>query len=154
MNEFVAPLLFFFVPIAISLVFTLILSVFSRIQERNHLEDLQRREALVGDFALSDLRDDPYGRTATAGQLVSGSVVMGTGRLRQFQASIRTTFGGEIKGYQGVLDRARREAQLRMIEAAKQHGAQGVINVRFETTDVGGQSAASEILVYGTMVKA
>ena len=79
---------------------------------------------------------------------------MGTGRLRQFQASIRTTFGGEIKGYQDVLDRARREAQLRMIEAAKQHGAQGVINVRFETTDVGGQSAASEILVYGTMVKA
>ena len=42
-----------------------------------------------------------------------------------------------------------------MIEAAKSQGAEAVINVRFETSDVGGQnSVASEILVYGTMVKA
>ena len=40
-----------------------------------------------------------------------------------------------------------------MIETAKSQGAEGVINVRFETSDVGGQSAASEILVYGTMIK-
>ena len=156
MSDTLLGILFGFAfPILVTGIFALIFGVYGRRLEKRHLEDLERREAAIGHFPLSDLRNDPAGRTAAAGQLVSGSVVMGTGRFRQFQASIRSIFGGEVKSYQGILDRARREAQLRMIESAKSQGAEAVINVRFETSDVGGQnSVASEILVYGTMVKA
>ena len=143
-----------FFPLAISGFFYLILGLISRNLERTHEEDLARREAAVANSHISDLRGDPAAATADFGQLVTGSVVMGTGARRQFTASIRTIFGGEVKGFQRVLQAARREAQLRMIEDAVSQGATGVINVRFETSQVGSpQKPSSEILAYGTMIK-
>ena len=112
-----------------------------------------RNEAIFAGFPLVDVQATPNGASVIEGQLVSGNVVMGTGYLKQLTASLRTLVGGEVKGYQRVLDRARREAQLRMIEEASQRGATAILNVRFETTDVGGQKPFSEIFCYGTMIR-
>lgn len=129
------------------------LSIIGIVSEQRHEKELDRREAAVGHFPLFDTRTLPPGITGTAGQLVSGNVVMGTGYLKQFLAGFRQLVGGEVKGYQRVLSRARREAQLRMIETARQQGATAIINVRFETSDVGGMKPFAEVMCYGTMVR-
>lgn len=153
-DALLALLLGLIVPLAISGVFYLLLGAISRKMERTHEENLARREAALADFYVSDLRTDPAAVHAVAGQLVTGSVVMGTGARRQFTAAIRSIFGGEIKGYQRVLQAARREAELRMVETAVSLGATAVINVRFETSQVGNvKNPSSEILCYGTMVR-
>ena len=132
----------------------LTLGLISRKMETEHEADLARRETSVAGFPISDLRTDPRALDAASGQLVTGSVVMGTGARRQFTASIRSLVGGEVKGYQKVLLAARREAQLRMVEQAVSQGASAVINVRFETSQLGGaQNPTSEILCYGTMLR-
>lgn len=153
MSEVLAVIGFFLIPSLISLAFLAVLGVISRKIESDQEEDLARREAAVSGFPLSDLRRDPLVEGASTGQLVVGSVVMGTGRRRQFTARIRSIVGGEVKGYQRVLHAARRESQLRMIEDAMNKGATAIINVRFETSDVGNpRSPSSEILCYGTGV--
>lgn len=140
-------------PIIVMGIVYLTLSVIGVVSEQRHEKDLDRREAAIGNFPLFDTKTLPPGVSGTAGQLISGNVVMGTGYLKQFLAGFRQLVGGEVRGYQRVLSRARREAQLRMIEAAQQQGATAIINVRFETSDVGGMKPFAEVMCYGTMVR-
>ncbi len=139
-------------PILLPFILYVALSVIGVVLERNHEKQLDEREAKVGGFPILDLDNVP-GMTSESGKLVSGNVVMGTGYLKQLTASFRTLVGGEVKGYQRVLDRARREAQLRMVESALAEGAHAIVNVRFETSDVGGVKPFSEVFCYGTMVR-
>lgn len=142
----------FLIPFLLPIAFYVILSLVGVLMERNHEKQLEEREAQVSGFLVLDLAKVP-GSVPTAGQLVTGNVVMGTGYLKQFTAGFRSLVGGEIRGYQRVLDRARREAQLRMVESAVAQGAQAIVNVRFETSDVGGPKPFSEVFCYGTMVQ-
>ncbi|MET1159471.1 MAG: YbjQ family protein [Thermoprotei archaeon] len=82
--------------------------------------------------------------------VVSGSVVRARHLGKDFLAALRNIAGGEIKEYTELLAQAREEALRRMIEKAKQKGANAVIGVRFATTAV--MSGAAEILAYGTAV--
>ena len=144
--SFAFPLFFVFVG--------LVLGGIGLLVERRHDAELVKREAQVSNFLVWDLKSTPPGMNASAGQLVSGSVVMGTGYIRQFFASFKTLLGGAVKGYQKVLTRARREAQMRMIETAIANGASGIINVRFETSELGNsRQPISELFCYGTMVR-
>lgn len=58
--------------------------------------------------------------------------------------------GGELKGYTELLNESRDEALARMMEQARQAGANAVLNVRFSTSSVA--AGASEIFAYGTAV--
>ena len=132
----------------------LTLSAVNVISERRHEQDLDRREAAIGHFPIFATNKVPVGFNPHQSQLVTGNVVLGSGHLKQFLASFRTLVGGEMRGYQRVLDRGRREAQLRMVEEAQRLGATTVINVRFESANVGnGNQAISEIFCYGTMIQ-
>ena len=127
-----------------------------RIREKNHFEDIARREAIHRKFPVIDLSFLPVGMTASRGTLVTGQVVIASDYLKNFFAQYRQMFGGEMKSYQTMMQRAKAEARLRMIEDARKLGAVAVINVRFETSQIGqarGKSAAmSEVLCYGTAV--
>jgi uncharacterized protein YbjQ (UPF0145 family) len=79
--------------------------------------------------------------------------VIGTDYLKQWLASWRMLFGGEMHSYQTVLNRARREAQVRMMEDAYDRGARAIINVRYDTSQIASALAASEVLCYGTYVR-
>ena len=83
--------------------------------------------------------------------MVRGSSVRAKWFGADFIASIRNTFGGEITEYTELLDKTRQKAIERMLEEAKSKGANGVVNVRFASSQIGAQAA--EILVYGTAVK-
>ena len=71
-------------------------------------------------------------------------------------ASLRNIFGGKVAAYESLVDRARREAVLRMKEKAP--NADIVLNTRIETSTIG-RSANSrrsigsiEAIAYGTAV--
>lgn len=84
--------------------------------------------------------------------VVSGSTVRSKHAGRDFMASLKNIFGGELKGYTELLCESRDEAVERMKSQASQLGANGVVNVRFSTSSVA--AGAAEIYVYGTAVTA
>ena len=66
-------------------------------------------------------------------------------------AGMINLFGGRVTPFESMLDRARREAVLRMKDKAKTNNARYVFNVKFETTRVlVGQRGAMEVMAYGT----
>lgn len=83
--------------------------------------------------------------------VVRGSTVRARNIARDFFAGIKNIVGGEISAYTRLLTDAREQALQRMQEDARALGADAVINVRFETSNI--LQGASEILAYGTAVK-
>ena len=82
--------------------------------------------------------------------LVQGSTVRAKHMGRDLMAGMKNTVGGELKGYTELLNESREEALARMVEQARQAGANAVLNVRFSTSSVA--AGASEIFAYGTAV--
>ena len=83
--------------------------------------------------------------------MVKGSVVQSKHIGRDFAASIKTIFGGEIKGYTEMLIEAREIATERMINEARKLRADAILAVRYESASIMQNSA--EVLAYGTAVK-
>ncbi|MBM3686849.1 MAG: YbjQ family protein [Actinobacteria bacterium] len=70
-----------------------------------------------------------------------------------FTGAWKSLKAGEVPQFTDVLDQARREALERLIQHAQSLGANAVIGVRFDSSDVGGeQGGLSEILAYGSAV--
>lgn len=82
--------------------------------------------------------------------LVQGSTVRAKHAGRDFMAGLKNLVGGELKGYTELLNESRDEAMERMMEQARQMGANAVLNVRFSTSSVA--AGAAEIFAYGTAV--
>lgn len=68
-----------------------------------------------------------------------------------FLAGLKNLAGGEIGQYTKLLNDARDQATYRMIEMAKDMGANAIVNVRYTTSNV--MQGCSEILAYGTAVR-
>ena len=83
--------------------------------------------------------------------LVTGSTVRAKNAVKDFGASMKNMFGGEIKSYTELLEEARKEALERMIAQATALQANAIINVRFSTSAI--TEGAAEIYVYGTAVQ-
>jgi len=70
---------------------------------------------------------------------------------------LRNFFGGRVSSYETLVERARREATLRMKQEAAEFGAQVVFNLKLETASVSqgrkGQVGAVEVYAYGTAMK-
>ena len=111
-------------------------------QERRHLRDLERREHETADMIVTQLKTFPHGaRGASPPTILFGEAVIATDYLKTFFAKLRNIFGGRVGSYQIMLERARREALMRIIEQARSQGYNAVCNVRLETADVGGSSS-------------
>ena len=80
-----------------------------------------------------------------------GGVVVASDYFKSFLAGLVNFFGGAVVSYESLIDRARREAMLRMKAEAKVLEAELIFNVKFETMTVGsGRTASVEVLAYGT----
>lgn len=121
-------------------------------RERRHLADLERREQDAAAIVAVDIETLPPGVHAAAGALVMGEVVIAADYFKSFVAGLRNLIGGEITTYQTMLSRARREARLRMVDEARALGADLVINVRYEWSEVGPRTPSAEIFCYGTAI--
>ncbi len=83
----------------------------------------------------------------TLGQ-VFGLVVRSRGLGGNIMAGLRSLGGGEITEYTQMLEEARRHATDRMVENATAMGANAVIMMRFDSSELG--RTMSEIVAYGT----
>jgi uncharacterized protein YbjQ (UPF0145 family) len=79
-----------------------------------------------------------------------GLIVRSRGLGGNIAASLRSLAGGEIKEYTRMLDQSRSEALERLKQHAKSLGANAIIEVRFDSSEIG--EVMSEILAYGTAV--
>lgn len=85
--------------------------------------------------------------------LTWGVLVRSVGFAKGFTGGFRALKAGEVPQYTDVVDQARRDALERLIAHAQSMGANAVIGVRFDSSDVGGANdGLSEILAYGTAV--
>jgi uncharacterized protein YbjQ (UPF0145 family) len=82
--------------------------------------------------------------------LVSGSTIRAKHVGRDLMAGLKNLVGGELKGYTQLLHESRQQALERMIDQARQLGANAVVNVRFSTSSVA--QGAAELYAYGTAV--
>ena len=87
--------------------------------------------------------------TETKGQ-VFGLVVRSRGLGGNLVASLRSIAGGEIHEYTSLLEDTRRQAVDRMVQNATMMGANGVISMRFDSSEMA--STMTEIVAYGTAV--
>ncbi|MDD3178149.1 MAG: YbjQ family protein [Candidatus ainarchaeum sp.] len=83
--------------------------------------------------------------------IVKGNTVRSRNLGRDIGAGLKNLIGGEVKTYTQMTIQSREEAYNRMINNAIDLGADGVIGVRFTTSQV--MQGASEMLCYGTAVK-
>ena len=69
----------------------------------------------------------------------------------QIGAGFKSILGGELKGMTKALIDSREQVRQRMVEEAEAHGANAIIAMRFDTSEMGGNW--TEICAYGTAVK-
>ncbi|WP_088103314.1 YbjQ family protein [Halalkalibacter urbisdiaboli] len=81
---------------------------------------------------------------------VKGSTIQTKHVGRDITAALKGIVGGEIKGYNEMMIEARKLAIHRMVEEAKELGANAIVGMRLQTSTVMG--AAAEVIAYGTAV--
>lgn len=125
--------------------------------ERKHYEDIKRREKQTLHVPVMNWgakQDLPYAHEA---KMFVGSVVVANDYFKTVSAGLRNLVGGRVTVYETLLDRGRREATLRMKESAIEWGASQILNIRFETANIAGQTqggmGAVEVMVYGTGIR-
>ena len=91
-----------------------------------------------------------YRRTETLGQCF-GVVVRSRGLGGNIIASLRSIVGGEIHEYTQLLEETRRQAVDRLVTNATVMGANAVVMMRFDSSEIG--QFMSEIVAYGTAVE-
>ena len=122
--------------------------------EKRHYASIRAREREFETVVALNTRYIPDGVEAQGASVVSGSVVVSSDYFKTFVAGFRNLVGGRFRGYEALLERARREALLRMKAQAREAGCSLVIGVRFQTTRVSGaQIPAMEVIAYGTAVQ-
>jgi len=126
--------------------------------EKKHFRQIQKRERALQGFPVTTFETLPDSWKVSRVEMVSGNVVVSLDYFKRMIAGLRSLIGGRIKTYEPLLERARREALLRMTENAKQGGYDAVINVRLETSRLanargsGNGTAGVEMLAFGTAI--
>jgi uncharacterized protein YbjQ (UPF0145 family) len=128
------------------------------ILERRHLKRLRLLESGSRPVLAITIEDLPPDWNVESCELVMGNVVISQDYFKRFAANVKGIFGGNIGVFEPLLDRARREALIRMKGVAHARGYDTVINVRMETATLasarrdGKGTAGVEILAFGTAI--
>ena len=122
--------------------------------EKRHYRSIHAREQALMHLPAVTTRTSHYtDAQIESADLVLGSTVISVDYFKQFVAMLRKIFGGTVRSYETLLDRARREAVLRMKEVAGD--AVVIVNVRIEAAPIGkkarkGNVSCVEAVAYGT----
>ena len=81
-----------------------------------------------------------------------GLIARSTGWTKGFTGSMKALRKGEVTQFTETLEEARRVAVERMVEHARTLGANAVVGLRFDSTDMGEQQGMAEIVAYGTAI--
>lgn len=130
--------------------------VFGQSLEKSHYRSIIKRESQLRSIPViaSKILPDEFLPCQT--EMVSGNVVISVDYFKKFVAGLRSIVGGRMASYESLIDRARREAILRMKEEAKRLNADYVFNIKMETSSISKGSNNSigsvEVLAYGTAI--
>jgi len=131
--------------------------VFGQLNEKAHYRSIRQREEQLRGLALIASKILPDEFMPCDVQLVAGNAVISVDFFKKFVATLRMLVGGRVRSYESLIDRARREALLRMRAQANEFGAQYVFNIKTETCSMykGRRNSigAVEVLAYGTAVR-
>jgi len=129
--------------------------IFGQIHERRHYASIARREQEMMHMVMTSTKK-PLGDIGLIkeAKLVQGGVVISVDYFKRIVTSLRNFFGGNIRGYETLVDRARREAILRL--KATCPDATQIINLRLETSSIykgkGNQIGSVEVFAYATAI--
>lgn len=130
--------------------------IFGQLNERRHFARLEKAEAELADIKAYNLKTLPIDLAPNA-VLVTGNVVVAVDYFKKIVAGLKAIIGGRLKAYESLVERARREAIIRMKREAREAGAHAVYNVRLEFSTTGQQPRQAfggvELFAYGTAVK-
>ena len=127
------------------------------IAERKHFRSIEARERSFLNLPAVTIKNTSFKENEVEKAcLVSGNAVISLDYFKRILAGLRNIFGGEVISYVTLIDRARREAILRMKEEAGR--ADIILNLRIETSSIG-QTAnkrntvgSIEAIAYGTAI--
>ena len=94
----------------------------------------------VPGYTVTDVYGEVFGLTVRSRNIGS-----------QMGAGLKSMFGGELKGMTKALADSRSDVIQRMTEEAEAKGANAILGMRFDTSDMGG--TWTEICAYGTAVR-
>jgi uncharacterized protein YbjQ (UPF0145 family) len=145
--------------ILVGIVFSIGLLVVGRIVgasiEKKHFADIAEREAYFRNQPALSVKQGEAPYPIRSASLASGSVVVSIDHFKRFVSAFRMLVGGEVRSYASLIDRARREAILRMKES--QPNADAYLNTRLETSTIASTQGDEglgtiEVLAYATAV--
>lgn len=130
--------------------------VFGRWNERRHFRSIREREQAMRELLVFSERFPPPQPEPVDCTLVAGSCVVSFDYFKAFVAGLRNLFGGRVTSFESLMDRARREAILRMKQEAAEIGATAIFNVKIEACSMSGEAqnapGSVEVLAYGTAI--
>src|SRR6516162_197635 len=100
-------------------------------------------------FTTTAFSLDGYRIAKTLG-VVRGIIVRSRSIVGNIGAGLQTLFGGNISLYTNICERTRSDAFELMLKHAQQLGANAVIGIRYDATEV--MAGVTEVLCYGTAV--
>ena len=124
--------------------------------EKNHYKSIiEREKKFINLPAVSGKLFINPDKNVESAHLVSGVTIVSIDYFKRFLGGLKNLIGGEVVAYESVLDRARREAVLRMKEQAPD--ADIIINLKIGTSTIGkvtnkGGTGCSEVIAYGTAI--
>ena len=105
----------------------------------------------MSDMLVSTMNDLPGYRVDEVIGEVTGLTVRSRNVGTQLGAGFKSLVGGELKGLTKQLQESRDEARARLVDAAREVGANAVLAMRFDSDEVG--NGYQELVAYGTAVK-
>ena len=116
--------------------------IIGRTVEKRHIRRLDEFDAEHEDFLITQLKSFPMAvYSDQPSSLVVAEVVIASDYLKSWFAKWRNLFGGELRSFQTLQTRAKREVMQRLIKSAMEQGYNAICNVRIESADVGGATA-------------
>jgi len=101
---------------------------------------------------VSTTFDIPGYRIISHKGLVRGIIVRSPTIAQGILGGLKSIIGGRIGAYTEMCEQGRRHAYDTMIAHASELGANAIVGVRYDASDLGANLAATEVLCYGTAV--
>ncbi len=150
MNQSLSQMLINYAPL---LVLFIVGWFFGARHERQHFARLKIAEQALGHIVVSTERFyQPSVAGNSQGELVLGSVVIAQDYFKMVIARVLSIFGKNLTTYETLLDRARREAVVRMRAQAQEKGYNHIYGLRFEVSNINQLGSMVEAIAYGTAV--
>ncbi|MGO1061250.1 YbjQ family protein [Acinetobacter lwoffii] len=123
---------------------------FGRYNEGKHFRYLDEQEQRLAYIRVNNSR---FAVSEYSGQMISSNVVISHDYFKYAIANVQNILGGRLTSYESVVERARREAIVRLKLEAEKIGATQIMGIRLSTTELGMQGGMVEVFAYGTAIQ-